>query len=212
MQPISLYLIDDQTIVRQGIRCLLENHKAITVVGEAAFGEVAIEEILRIKPDIVLLELSLPGISGIETVKRLKETLPAIRSVALSIYNDTDHLQLFMEVGGNGYVPKTASEKQLFDALAAVSRGEHYAPAHLLADLTKKVATPNRNKQAKLTPREYEVVRFLAEGYTHKEIAIDLGVSRKTVATYRERAVDKLGFKKRTELVRWALRENMLSA
>ena len=212
MQPISLYLVDGQTIVRQGVRCLLENHKAITVVGETAFGEVAIEEIPKINPDIVLLELSLSGISGIEIVKTLKETQPAIRSVALSIYDDADHLQLFMKVGGNGYVPKSASEKQLFDTLTAVSRGEHYAPAHLLADLAKKVVAPSLYNKAKLTPREYEVVRSLAKGYTHKEIAIDLGVSRKTVATYRERAIDKLGFKKRTELVRWALKENMLSA
>ncbi len=127
------------------------------------------------------------------------------------MHEKPEYVQGFLEAGGSGYVPKSAVETQLLDAIAAVSRGEYYAPAKLLADLAKEMAGLDPYRNVKLTHRELEVVEHIAHGRTHKEIASVIGISEKTVATYRERAAEKLGLKTRAELVRWALEQNMLS-
>lgn len=208
--PIKLFLVDDHAVVRSGIRALLESKTQALVVGEAETGELALERVLKAEPNIVLLDLSLPGIGGIEVARQLKKMLPEVRLIALSMHEDPEYVQGFLEAGGSGYVPKSALETQLLDAIAAVSRGEYYAPTKLLAELAREMATPDPYKHVKLTERELEVVRFIAQGCTYKEIAEQLTISEKTVATYRERAAEKLGVKTRAELVRWALEHNLL--
>jgi len=208
--PITLFLVDDHAVVRAGIRMLLNANDNIAVIGEAESGEEALERAPGLDPQIVLLDLSLPGMNGIETARELRELLPKARFVALSMHEDPEYVQGFLEVGGSGYVPKSALETQLIDAVLAVSRGEYYAPVRLLAELAREMADTDPYKNVKLTQREYEVVRQIAHGSTYKEIADRLGISEKTVATYRERASGKLGVKTRAELVRWALEHNLL--
>ncbi|MEJ2668519.1 MAG: response regulator transcription factor [Deinococcales bacterium] len=179
-EPIRLFIVDDHAIVRAGVRMLLNAQSALEVVGEAESAEDALEVLPGIDADVVLLDLSLPGMNGIEAVRALRRRLPQARFIALSMHEDPEYVQGFLEAGGSGYVPKSSLEMQLVDAILAVSRGEYYAPARLLAELAREMASG------------------------------DLGISEKTVATYRERASEKLGVKTRAELVRWALEHNLL--
>ncbi|AEB11108.1 response regulator [Marinithermus hydrothermalis] len=206
---IRVFLVDDHPVVRAGIRFLLEAKGPVQVVGEAESGEEALEKIPLLKPEVAVLDLSLPGMSGIETAKTLRTRAPEVRLVALSMHEDPEYVQSFFEAGGQGYVPKSAVEAELVDAVLAVVRGEYYAPARLLSRVAREMANPHA-REAKLTERELEVVRQIAEGKTYKEIAEHLGISEKTVATYRERAAEKLGLKTRAELVRWALERGLL--
>jgi DNA-binding NarL/FixJ family response regulator len=208
--PVRLFLVDDHAIVRAGVRSLLSAHDQLLVVGEAESGEEALIRVPAANPDVVLLDLSLPGMNGIATARALREALPGLRLVALSMHEDPEYVQGFLEAGGSGYVPKSSLEAQLVDAILAVSRGEYYAPAKLLAELAREMAHGDPYKHVKLTPREIEVVRQIAQGSTYREIAETLGISEKTVATYRERASEKLGVRSRAELVRWALENDLL--
>jgi DNA-binding NarL/FixJ family response regulator len=207
---VRLFLVDDHAIVRAGVRALLAAHPQLEVVGEADSGEEALQRVAAAAPDVVLLDLSLPGMSGIATARALREALPGVRLVALSMHEDPEYVQGFLEAGGSGYVPKSSVETQLLDAILAVSRGEYYAPARLLAELAREMARTDPYKHVKLTPREVEVVRQIAQGATYREIAETLAISEKTVATYRERASEKLGVRSRAELVRWALENGLL--
>ncbi len=207
---IRVFLVDDHPVVRAGIRFLLEAKGPVQVVGEAESGEEALEKIPLLKPEVAVLDLSLPGMSGIETAKALKNRTPEVRLVALSMHEDPEYVQSFFEAGGQGYVPKSAVEAELVDAVLAVVRGEYYAPPRLLSRVAREMAKPQAH-EAKLTERELEVVRQIAEGKTYKEIAEHLGISEKTVATYRERAAEKLGLRTRAELVRWALERGLLA-
>ena len=209
-QPIRLFIVDDHAIVRAGVRMLLNAQDSLDVVGEAESAEEALQALPDVGADVVLLDLSLPGMNGIEAVRVLRKRLPETRFIALSMHEDPEYVQGFLEAGGSGYVPKSSLEMQLVDAILAVSRGEYYAPARLLAELAREMATGDPYRNARLTQREHEVVRHIAHGSTYKEIAEALGISEKTVATYRERASEKLGVKTRAELVRWALEHNLL--
>lgn len=210
MKRTKLFLVDDHAVVRAGIRLLLEAHDTISVVGEADSGEAALAKAPALAPDIVILDLTLPGINGIETAKALKQTLPSVRLIALSMHEDPEYVRGFLEVGGTGYVPKSSLETGLLDAVGAVSRGEYYAPAKLLAELARDLSGPDPYRNVKLTERERDVLKKIAGGCTYKEIAGHLGISDKTVATYRERAAEKLGLKTRAELVRYALQHDLI--
>ena len=207
---VRLFLVDDHAIVRAGIRALLAAHDQLEVVGEAESGEAALAQVVAAAPDVVLLDLSLPGMTGIAAARALREAMPGVRLVALSMHEDPEYVQGFLEAGGTGYVPKSSVETQLLDAIMAVSRGEYYAPARLLAELAREMAHADPFRRVKLTPREVDVVRQIAQGNTYREIAEALEISEKTVATYRERASVKLGVRSRAELVRWALENDLL--
>ncbi len=210
MNQVRVFLVDDHAIVRAGIRMLLESQENITIVGEAESAEEALQKAAASQADIIITDLTLPAMSGIELTRALKESLPQTRFIALSMHEEPEYVQSFLEAGGSGYVPKSSVETGLLDAVAAVARGEYYAPAKLLAELAKEIASPDPYRNEKLTGRERQVVGYIAQGLTYKEIAVELSISEKTVATYRERAAEKLGIKTRAELVRWALEHNML--
>jgi len=207
---VRVFLVDDHAIVRAGVRALLAHHAMLEVVGEAESGEEALVRVPPVAPDVVLLDLSLPGMNGIETARALRRSFPAARLVALSMHEDPEYVQGFLEAGGSGYVPKSSLETQLVDAILAVARGEYYAPAKLLAELAREMALGDPYRNVKLTGRELEVVTQIAEGNTYREIAEILGISEKTVATYRERASEKLGVRSRAELVRWAIERGLV--
>jgi len=208
--PVRLFLVDDHRIVRAGVRALLQAHDQLEVVGEADCGEDALARVPALMPDVVLLDLSLPGMNGIATAGHLRRLVPSLRLVALSMHEDPEYVQGFLEAGGSGYVPKSAVETQLVDAIRAVMRGEYYAPPELLAEVARSAGRPDPYKHARLTRRELEVVRRIAQGSTYREIAEALAISEKTVATYRERAAEKLGVRNRAGLVRWALERHLV--
>lgn len=209
---ITIFLVDDHAVVRSGVRALLASKRpSIKIVGEAESGEDALRLVPGLSPTVVLLDLSLPGMSGLDTARVLRERAPHTRLVALSMFEDVEHVRGFLEAGGSGYVPKGGLEAQLLDAIAAVVRGEYFMPPRILAGLAREIANPDPYRNVKLTKREQETVQRVARGETYREIAAALGISEKTVATYRERAAGKLGLKSRAELVRWALQHDLVS-
>lgn len=213
-RKIRLMLVDDHALVRSGVRSLLELHDSGTtmleVVGEAGSAEEALAAVAALAPDVVLLDLSLPGRSGLEALPDLRAAAPGARFVALSMHEEPEYVKRFLEGGGSGFVPKTSLEAQLVDAILAVARGEYYVPANLLAQLVHELAHPDPTRDVQLTTREEQVVTAIATGATYREIGTDLGLSEKTVATYRARASEKLGVRSRAELVRWALERRPL--
>ena len=209
--PLRVFLVEDHRIVRAGVRALLQAHEQLEVVGESDGGEDALERVAALAPDVVLLDLTLPGMNGIATAEALRLAVPGVRLVALSMHEEIEYVRGFLEAGGSGYVPKSAVETQLVDAVLAVARGEYYAPPELLAQLARQARTPDPYGQARLTRRELEVVQGIARGNTYREIAEALGISEKTVATYRDRAAEKLGVRNRAGLVRWVLERKLLA-
>jgi len=207
---ITLFLVDDHSVVRTGIKALLSSQDNLDIIGEVNNGTDAVKKIAELEPDIAILDISMPDKNGIEVLKELKELESKTRFIALSMHEDPEYVQSFLAAGGSGYVPKSSLETQLIDAVHAVSRGEYFAPANLLAQVAQEMASPDPYKNVQLTDREHEVVKKIAEGSTYKEIGAELGISEKTVATYRERAADKLGLNSRADLVRWALKNNLL--
>ena len=210
-KPISLFLVDDHAVVRAGIKALLSTHSRYEIVGEADNGHDAVTKISELEPDIALLDISMSDMSGMDVLLALKPKVNNTRFIALSMHEEPEYVQRFLSIGGSGYVPKSSLETQLLDAIQAVSRGEYYAPANLLARVVQEIASPNPYKNAQLTERELDVIKYIAEGLTYKEIGLELGISEKTVATYRERAADKLGVATRAELVKWAIKNNLLA-
>jgi DNA-binding NarL/FixJ family response regulator len=180
------------------------------VVGEAASAEEALAGVPPSRPDVVLLDLSLPGMGGIEGARALRALQPGLRMVALTMHEGAAYVEGFFQAGGSGYVPKSSPAADLIDAVGAVARGEYFAPARLLASVACELARRAPNDRVVLTPREAEVVRRIAQGGTYREIAAALTISPKSVATYRERASQKLGVRSRAELVRWAVEHALL--
>ena len=209
-KKITLFLVDDHSVVRAGIKSLLSAQENLEIIGEASNGTDAVKKIRELEPDVAILDISMPDKSGLEVLKELQEEPGKTRFIALSMHEDPEYVQSFLGAGGSGYVPKSSLETQLIDAIQAVSRGEYFAPANLLAQVAQEMASPDPYKNVQLTNREHEVVKKIAEGSTYKEIGAELGISEKTVATYRERAADKLGLSTRADLVRWALKNNLL--
>jgi DNA-binding NarL/FixJ family response regulator len=206
---VRLYLVDDHPIVRAGLAAWLESHARFVVIGEAVSGEIALAQVPQLLPDVVLLDLSLPGMSGVATAAALHARVPGVRLVALSMHEEAAYVEDFLAAGGSGYVPKSAVETQLVDALGAVMRGERYVPPGIVALLATH-AERQQTPSALLSERELEVVKGIAQGSTYRQIAAALAISEKTVATYRERAAVKLGITQRAGLIRWALQKRLL--
>jgi len=204
---IRVFLVDDHPVVRAGIRYLLQGK--VEIVGEAETGQEALLKIPQSRPQVVILDIALPDMDGIQVAEKLKALYPEARLLALSMYAEPEYAERFLQAGGSGYLSKEAIEQELEDAVLAVARGEHYLPQSLLYRMIQ-AQTVRKPGPEVLTERELMVVRYLAQGLSYKEIAEAMGISEKTVATYRERAAEKLGLRSRAELVRWAVEEKLV--
>lgn len=204
---IQVFLVDDHPVVRAGIRFLLQGK--VEIVGEAETGQEALLKIPQARPQVVILDIALPDMDGIQVAERLKALYPEAQLLALSMYAEPEYAERFLQAGGSGYLPKDVIEQELEDAVLAVARGEHYLPQNLLYRMIQ-AQTVRKPGPEVLTERELMVVRYLAQGLSYKEIAEAMGISEKTVATYRERAAEKLGLRSRAELVRWAVEEKLV--
>ncbi len=207
---IRVFLVDDHPVVRAGVRFILERSQAIQVVGEASTGKEALEKIDAAAVDVVVLDISLPDIDGIACAEKLAKKHPSLKLLALSMHEEPEYAERFLAAGGAGYLGKSSIEYELVDAVKALARGEHFVPQSLLyAMIQNKQKNPLPEPEL-LTERERSVVRGIARGLTYKQIARELGISEKTVATYRERAAAKLGLASRAALTRWALKVGLL--
>ncbi len=205
---IRVVLVEDHLLVRSGFRHLLEARSPVRVVGEAGSCREALELLEKVQADVAILDVSLPDGTGIALCQRLRERFPELRLLALSMHEDLEYVRGFLQAGGQGYVSKAAVDQELLDAVLAVARGERYLNPALAMRLAIELVRESA-EEAPLSPRE-EVLRLLAQGLSHKEVAEKLGISEKTVATYRERGMEKLGLASWSELLRYAARKGWI--
>jgi two-component system response regulator NreC len=210
-----LLLVDDHAVVRSGLRMLLEPESDFEIVGEAGSGREALAAVEAMNPDIVLMDIGLPDISGIEAAAEIKRLRPETAIVALTIHEDEAYFFKMLEAGASGYVPKRAAPEELLTALRAAAEGEVYlypSLARLLVNdyLAQGPPTKEPKSISELTEREQEVLAHLADGASNAEIADTLSISPKTVARHRENIMRKLGLRSRTELVKYAIRKGII--
>jgi DNA-binding NarL/FixJ family response regulator len=207
---ITILLADDHSMVRQGFRRILESQADMEIVGEAANGREALEKSVELKPDVVVMDVAMPELNGIEATRRLTEASPRTRVLALSMHKDAVYVREILRAGARGYLLKDAIDADLVAAVRAVARGDAFlAPAiadSVLTDYRQHVTDPID----RLTSREREVLQMIAEGKTNKEIASDLKLSVYTVDAHRGRIMDKLNLHSTGELVRFAVRKGLI--
>lgn len=209
MKKIRVLIVDDHAVLRAGLRTLLNLQSDFEVVGEAAEGPEALEKVQRLQPDVVLMDITLPGMEGLEATKRLKKTHPNVKVLILTMHEDRRYLYSALKAGASGYVVKRAADTELIDAIRAAHRGDvflHPSMARIVAEDYREQATAEKG----LSDQEREVLRLIAEGRTYKEMAKLLAVSVKTIESYRERIKEKLGLTTRAEMVRYALERGLL--
>lgn len=215
MSRIRLLLVDDHEVVRSGLRMLLENEPGLVIEGEANNGGQALELVEKLNPDVVIMDITLPDISGIDATRQIKASHPKVAVVALTIHEDQQYFFEMLQAGASGYVPKRAAPDDLITAIRAAYRGETYIYPSLAKLLVKDFLArggeeETRETMSGLTPREQEVLALLAEGKTNDEIAGLLTISAHTVARHRENLMGKLGLHSRSELVKYAIRKGLI--
>ncbi|MFN2159433.1 MAG: response regulator [Anaerolineales bacterium] len=212
---IRLLLVDDHDVVRTGLRMLLQDQPDIEIVGEASTGEEAYNLAQEMKPDVIVMDITLPDESGISVTKRIKENLPEIAVIALTIHDDEQYFFKMLEAGASGYVPKKAAPEDLIYAIRTAFGGEIYLYPTLATSLVSDAV--GRRKMGEemdtfngLTARETEVLEKLAEGMSNEEIALEFSISKHTVARHRENIMRKLNLHSRSELVKYAIRKGLI--
>jgi two-component system response regulator NreC len=215
MSKIRVLVVDDHTIVREGIRLLLEGSPDIEVVGEAAEGKAALSEVRTLQPDVVLMDITMPGMSGLEATRQIKAQWPEVQVLALTMHENEEYFFQILHAGASGYVLKGASSAELLSAIRAAARGDvflHPSLARkLVGDYLRRVGVGEEQPSFdRLTPREKEVLTLIAEGYTNREIAERLVISPSTVQTHRARIMEKLNLQNRTELIKYAIRRGLI--
>lgn len=218
MNKIKILLADDHAVLRTGLRLLINSQPDMEVIGEAGDGQEAIEKTRILNPDIVLMDITMPKMGGIEATREIKKERPLVKVLALTVHEDEAHLRSFLEAGASGYVPKKAADVQLLEAVRVVYKGEAYlhpSQASILLQSLKKAessAGGERDDLSILSPREKKVLELIAQGYTNQEAAEKLFLSVKTVETYKARLMEKLNLKSRADLIRYALQKGILTS
>ena len=217
MDKIKVFIADDHVLVREGVRAMLQVQRDIEVIGEAGDGREAVEKVLELKPDVVLMDISMPLMDGIIATRQIKQAENDIQVLVLTGYDNEEHLFQLLQAGGSGYILKQANMDELTAAIRAAYRGEVF----LYPSVTKALITDYLQRVRKgspayktdtLTPREQEILKLVAEGYTNKEIASLIHRSIKTVQAHRASLMDKLHLHDRTEIVRYAIRKGLIEA
>ena len=207
---MRILIADDHGIVRSGVRMLLESEDGIEVIAEAADGIEARDIALRERPDLAILDVKMPGLSGLEATRAIRKEAPEVAVLILSMHEEERYLFEALKAGASGYVLKRAADRELIDAIHAVERGEPFLTPEAQQALIRDVLGEGERKEEELTPREEEVVKLVADAHTNKEIAELLGLAEKTVENHRSNAMHKLGMRDRVELVRYAIRRGLI--
>ena len=206
MAKIRILLVDDHAVLRAGLRLLINSQSDTELVGEASDTREAMQRVRELLPDVMVVDLNIPGLGGMKLIEQVHREAPRIRTVVLTMHDDPAYVRSALAAGATAYVAKTAADAELLTAIRAAHRGRSYVNVSLqdgssLLKPTDETATPGDT----LSSREREVLKLLALGHTNQAIAEQLFLSVKTIETYRARLSDKLGLKTRAELVRYAL-------
>lgn len=206
MNKLRVLLADDHVVVREGLKRLIECEPDMEIVGEASDGGDAIVQASQLCPDIAIVDVSMGEINGAEAARRLREVCPKTKVLALTVHEDKSYLRELLDAGASGYVLKRAAGDELIGAIRSVASGGVYVDPRIAAKLVSTFVEPRSGARPtlELSHRETAVLRLIAEGYTNKEIASQLGLSVKTVETYKSRSMEKLGLRSRVDIVRTA--------
>ena len=215
MSPTTIVLADDHQIVREGIRRLIETRSDFEVIGEVGNGEDAVRMITERRPDIALMDINMPKVSGIEATRRLERQGIGTRVLVLSMHEDRSYVEEVLRAGAAGYIVKNSSPEDLLSAIDAVREGRSYLSDSITQQVVDAIAHPDGDAPVGLTvltDREREVLQLIAEGLSSKEIAGQLGVSLKTVDSHRSNLMEKLDIHKVAGLVKFAVRAGLVEA
>lgn len=213
MSPTTIVLADDHHVVREGIRKLIETRPDFEVIGEAGDGEQAVRMIIERQPDIALMDINMPRVSGIEATRRIEQQGLSTRVLVLSMHESRNYVEEVLRAGASGYVVKNSSPEELLSAIDAVKEGRSYLSESITQQVVDAIAHPDGEAPAGLTvltDREREVLQLVAEGLSSKEIAGQLGVSLKTVDSHRSNLMEKLDIHKVAGLVKFAVRAGLV--
>ena len=211
MSNIRVLLADDHAVVREGLRALLTSQPDMQVIGEAPDGPSAVSMTAELDPDVVVVDVSMPGLNGAQVTTQLRAARPDRKVVVLTVHEDKGYLRLLLEAGAAGYVLKRAAAAELVQAIRAVAEGGTYLDPVLAGSVVDNFVRPAPDTpEVELSEREAEVVRLIALGYSNKEIAAQLKLSVKTVETYKTRSMEKLHIHSRVDIVRYAARRGWL--
>lgn len=214
---IKIFIVDDHAVLRTGLRLLFGSQPDMQVVGEAVDGESALAAIKAVAPDVVTLDLTMPGSGGLAVLSRITIECPEVHVLALTMHDDPAYIKAVLAGGGAGYVTKTADESEVLGAVRALSQGKKYFGSNVNDVLVRTLLQEgsqsiSRSRSLQLSEREREVLTLVAQGYTNAQTADRLFLSTKTIETYRARLMSKLGVNQRAELVQRALQMGLLSA
>ncbi len=212
MSKVRVLLVDDHRVCRTGVRALIETEAHAEVVGEADDGEQAVEMALALKPDVIVMDLSMPEMNGLEATRRINALGLGSRVLILTVHGEEEYLIPVIDAGACGYVTKIAAHRDLGRALDIVARGEVYLPPNATKMILNEYRSSDdeSSRLRSLSPREREVLALTAEGYSSREVGERLFISPKTVETHRSRIMSKIGLSHRAELVRFALKVGLL--
>lgn len=216
MNKIRILIVDDHVLVREGLRNLLEGQSDIEVVGEATDGNEAVEKVPKLKPDVILMDITMPGMNGLEATRLIKEQSPEVKVLVLTMHESDEYFFKMLSAGASGYFVKGGSSSELISAVRAVNRGDVFLyptmAKRLLNDYLKRAeAGEEKESYDGLTNREREVLKLIAEGHTNQEVAELLVLSPTTVQTHRAHIMAKLGLRNHTELIKYALRRGLIT-
>lgn len=216
MSKMKVLIVDDHVIVREGLRALLETQPDIKIVGEAANGQEALNKVVEVKPDIVLMDITMPGINGLEATRQIKQRNPDVKILVLTVHEGDEYFFKMLTAGASGYFVKGGSSSELVSAMRIVRQGDVYlyptVAKKLLGEYLQRVRTGNNKKDYNgLTNRERQVLKLIAEGDSNQKIAELLVLSPTTVQTHRTHIMAKLGIHNRTELVKYAIRHGFIT-
>ncbi len=213
MKPIRVLIADDHTIVRAGVRLLLDTEPDIEVVGEAMGGSEAVRLALELRPNVVLMDVAMPGMDGIEATRQIKAQSPDIQILVLTMHRSDEYLFEMLQAGASGYIIKGAETDELIRAVRVVAKGEVFLYPTVTSKLVKEyleLAKAGADTGPVLSPREREIMRLLAEGYSNKEIAEKLVITLSTVYTHRSKLMEKLGLTSPHDLIQYARRTGII--
>ena len=209
--PVNVLVCDDHTLVREGLHRLLSSEEGFKVIGEARDGREAVQRALETDPDVILMDVAMPALSGIEATRRILKAKPTAKIVILSMFLDDDYVAQAIDAGAQGYVLKDSPANELVEAIKAASAGQGWFSPQIRRQLIDRPRQgPRGGARLELTPREREVLQLLAEGHTVREIAGSLGLSAKTVDVHKTRLMKKLDIHNRAALVRYAVSKKLI--
>ena|SRR5947209_5191090 len=214
MTKLRIFLAEDHVMVRTGLKTLIDAERDMEVVGEASDGNSAVKKTTELRPDVAVMDISLPQLSGTQATQQIKRTCPDVHVLALTVHEDKSYLREVLEAGASGYVLKRAAAEDLIRAIRQVAGGSVYLDPHMAGSIVGTLVRKRSPRQLvqgnQLSDRESEVLRLIAKGYSNKEIASQLNLSVKTIETYKTRSMDKVGLHSRTDIVRYAYHQGWL--